>query len=132
MFFRHRGILTWAFAVFFTALSVAHDALHCLPGCGHGVLVQGRLVYIGLRKSDAALFSPRHELAVGRPKGQPLLILAEGQCPICSHFSLSQAPTTGVLFILDSPLIQDLPVSGDPSFRLPGVAAFQSRAPPLT
>jgi hypothetical protein len=131
VFSQSRATITWGLAVLFTALSVAHEALHCLPGCGHGVMVAGRLVYIGVLQPGGAFVSDGYEPAIGRPKGESPAILGDGQCAICSHFSQGQSPITVVHFVLELPYAQELPPTGSPSRRLPPLLAFHSRAPPL-
>ncbi|MGO8752541.1 MAG: hypothetical protein ACLQNE_41915 [Thermoguttaceae bacterium] len=125
-----RAIITWVLAVLFTALSVAHEALHCLPGCGHGLLVAGQLVYIGVLQPDGAFVSSGYEPAIRRPMGESPPILSDGQCAICSHFLQGQSPTTAVHFVVELPYAQELPPSGTPCCHLPPLLAFHSRAPP--
>ena len=131
MFSQGRVIVTWALAILFAGLTVAGEALHWLPGCAHGVMIFGRVLYVGVARTEGPYLVCDDGPALSRPTGPQLPILGEGQCPICSHFSHAQSPAAIVHFVLELPLAEKLPVVGAPSFHCSCVPGFHSRAPPL-
>ncbi len=98
---------TWLLVVLLLVIGAAGDALHWVPGCGHGVEVGDTIVWLGIAPDTS---SPPSEqgFTEGAPLSHP--VYDEAECGICSAAGnarvLSDAPAISQSF----PLVQLVPV----------------------
>jgi len=125
----------WLLIATSAILAGAGEALHCLPGCGHGVRVGEVVLLLGVRvprdhrvTDDLSDVDRPH---VDRPSGQDIPVYGEDKCAICSTVRQTCSSGDFPLFFLVMPLMHDVPVivlceAVPASSRL-----FQGRAPPV-
>ena len=108
------------------------EALHFIPGYGHGVQFGDIVVVLGINThqecDDQTADGQRH---LKRPDGDGIPVYGGDQCAICSVVGQSCTSTEHTQFVLVMPLVHDLPAVVSSDTIAAAARLFQARAPPL-
>ncbi len=125
-----RRTAAWTLAALLAIVAGLGEALHGLPGLGHGVIVGDRVLVLGDAPPDARGGFAARACCTGAPCGTSLPVYDEDECPICQILGASFAPAAPLLLpALDAvaePLVADTVAAAS---RTPAV--YHARAPPL-
>lgn len=105
------------------------EALHSLPGCGHGVWVGDRVILLGISSTGPAR-TDDGKTHVDRPADQEIPILDPAECVICSVVGQFHAPGGFHPVAVDTPLAGDLLVTTCDVWLATYSLPHQARAPP--
>ena len=122
--------IAWLLIATLSIVAGIGEALHSIPGCGHGVLVGDQVVILGIslpccpRESDG---QPHFE----RANDFDIPIYSEAQCAICSVVGQSCTSADCVPYVGVMPLLHDLVAVVLRDTSVTTTRSFQARAPPL-
>ncbi len=126
-----RRTAAWILAALLTLVAGLGEALHWLPGLGHGIVVGERVLLLGLPPAGPReAFGPR-VCCAGAPCGTSVPVLDEDDCPICQVLSNNfESDAAAAMPAVD--LVAGQPI--DPpalNARLAPVV-YHARGPPLS
>ncbi|NLE39505.1 MAG: hypothetical protein GX621_15900 [Pirellulaceae bacterium] len=120
----------WFSLLVLGAISFLGEGLHCLPGCGHNILLPGGIISVGLGDRTEGGSTPDPVGRVAASRGSEPRVLAPDDCTICSLLAAAKQAARPVFFSATSGLVTST-ISGralsPPAAR---VLSFDARAPP--
>jgi len=118
----------WLLIAILAIVAGVGEALHWIPGCGHGVPVGNRIVLLGIALPGAE--APTDGLPHVDRQGQSIPVYDEDQCAICSAVASRFSKSAPVQLILAMPLVHELPALVFYEADSEAPRSFQIRAPP--
>ena len=120
-------ILNWLLTAVFAAVAIGGQALHDLPGCGHGpcfVDLRGRC------HSDCVDHAYHHQANVQPLRGGSDCDLSAADCLICKFFSQGKILEGTRVASESLPLILAVSPAGQAFYPAPSPRGFDARGPP--
>lgn len=123
--------IAWLLVAAVTLVAGVGEALHGIPGCGHGIEIGDRIVLLGISvPSHLQVIDAWPHLE--QTEGPEIPIYGEGECVICSALGQTSTSADSIPFTLVLPWLHDLPAAVLLEIPTGNGLSFHARAPPIS